>query len=78
MHIQLTGLERLSVRRERLVHNLFNKIKCSNHVLNNLLPVRIRQNISYAMRDEYPYSMPRVRTERPLRSFISYCVRKRF
>ena len=76
--LQITGLEQLSVRRELLVRNLFNEIKSSNHVLNNLLPLRTFNNGIYDMRDLYPYCMPIARTRRPLRSFISYCVRKRF
>ena len=76
--LQIAGLEQLRVRRERLVHNLFNEMKSGNHVLNNLLPLRSFDNSRYNVRDLYPYCMPVARTGRPLRSFISYCVRKRF
>ena len=76
--LQITGLELLCTRRERLVHNLFSEIKNKGHVLNNLLPAKIIDECNCATRDSYPYRMPRARTERPLRSFISYCVRKRF
>ena len=76
--LQITGLELLCTRRERLVYSLFSEIKNKGHVLNNLLPAKIIDECSYTTRDSYPYRMPRARTERPLRSFISYCVRKRF
>ena len=75
--LQITGLELLCTRRERLVCNLFCKIKNKGHVLNHVLPANIFGECSYDTRDSYPYRMPRARTERPLRSFISYCVRKR-
>ena len=42
--LHIAGLEQLRVRRERLVHNLFNEMKSSNHVLNNRLPLRSSDN----------------------------------
>ena len=76
--LQITGLELLSIRRETQVRKLFNEIKCRGHVLNNLLPANNVDNRSYPLRDTYPYKMPRARTDRLLRSFVWYCVRKRF
>ena len=76
--LQITGLELLSLRRESQVRKLFNEIKCEGHVLNNLLPANNVNNSSYRLRDTYPYKMPRARTDRLLRSFIWYCVRKRY
>ena len=76
--LQVADIEQLSSRRERFAHNLFIDMKSSNHVLNNLLPLRSFNNDRYDMRDLYPYCMPIARTGRSLRSFISYCVRKRF
>ena len=35
-----SGLERLCMRRERLVRKLFNEMKCNDHILNKLLPLR--------------------------------------
>ena len=75
--LQITGLELLSIRRESQVCKLFNEIKCKGHVLNNLLPANNVDNCNYLLRDTYPYKMPRARTDRLLRSFIWYCVRKR-
>ena len=73
--LQLSGLQRLSERREILVRDLFNEIKCDNHVLNSLLP---RRSISAPTRNSYPYVLPVFKTNRTRRDFISYCLFKRY
>ena len=75
--LQIAELELLSIRREKAVIKLFNEIKKTNHVLNMLLPLRPTDNDYMLTRDTYPFRMPAVRTERPLRSFIYYCIKKR-
>ena len=72
------GLEPLSVRRENAVIKLFNEIKNnSKHILNDLLPKKLSVDCDIATRCTYPYRLPIIRTGRPLRSFIYYCVRKK-
>ena len=39
--LQIAGLEKLCIRRERFVRELFNDIKDTNHVLHNILPTRL-------------------------------------
>ncbi len=76
--LQITELELLSTRREKSVIKLFNEVKGTSHILNSLLPLRIFENDWMLTRDTYPFRIPAVRTERPLRSFIYYCIKKRF
>ena len=75
--IAVAGLERLSARRETAVIKLFNEIKHETHVLHSLLPVKPTQS-GLATRDNYPYRLPRARTERRSRSLINYCIKKKF
>ena len=75
--IAVAGLERLSARRETAVIKLFNEIKNETHVLHSLLPVKPTQS-GLATRDNYPYRLPRARTERRSRSLINYCIKKKF
>ena len=74
----VSNLDELSVRRENLVRNVFNEIKNPNHVLNHLLPLKDNDLRFVNTRDTYPYSLPRCRTERCSRSFIFYCIKKRY
>ena len=39
--LQIAGLEKLCIRRERFVRELFKDIKDTNHVLHNILPTRL-------------------------------------
>lgn len=72
------GLERLSIRRERLTRELFTEMKSPSHVLNKCLPMRHFDASKPNVRDFYPYSLPIARTNRYASSFIPYCIRKRF
>jgi hypothetical protein len=74
--LSVSGLERLSVRREKITRDLFFEIQQPNHVLHSLLPLRPNLNIS--MRDNYLYSLPPAKTNRYFNSFIPYCIRKRY
>ena len=67
----------LSVRRFNAVKKLFQEIKCDNHILNKLIPRNEIVNVNYSLRDKYPYQLPAMRTGRPMRSFINYCVWKK-
>ena len=71
----LSGLERLSDRRENLVKTLFEEIKCDNHVLHSLLQHR---TISTQTRNSYPFILPNIKTSRSRRDFISYCLFKNY
>ena len=75
--MQITGVELLCVRREKLVRNLFKEVKCKGHVLNNTLLIKPVDNYSFVMRDSHPYMAPKTRTDRSVRKFIFYCIRKR-
>lgn len=71
----LTGLERLSTRRERIVREAFNEIKNPNHVLNHLL---VSRDNSKNIRSNYQYVIPKTRTLRCRHDFITYCLFKRY
>jgi hypothetical protein len=72
----ISGLDRLSDRRENIVRNLFREIQQPSHVLYNLLP--LRPTHSTDIRDKYLYKLPVARTKRYSTSFIPYCIRKRY
>ena len=77
--LQITELELLSTRREKSVIKLFNEVKSTSHILNSLLPLRTFESDCMLTRDTYPFRMPAVRTEDHYgRSFIYYCIKKRF
>jgi len=73
----VSGLERLDVRRDSMVRILFEQVKKPNHVLHKLLPFRVVDTLLPVTRDVYHYRLPKVKTARPLRSFINYCINKR-
>ena len=72
------GLERLDVRRERIVRDLFNEVKCEGHVLNHLLLRRNTELSKVDTRNKYPYLMKLGKTNRLNRSFIYYCIKKKY
>ena len=74
--LPISGLERLSDRRERSTRKLFDEIKHPRHILHRLLP--IRQLPDNNIRNVYPFILPQARTSRFNNSFICYCIRKRF
>ena len=76
---QIAGLDLLSVRRLNAVKKLFQEVKCDNHILNKLLPRKVNVNVNFLLQNKYPYQLPtmRLRTGRPMKSFINYCVRKK-
>ena len=73
----VSGLERLDVRRANMVRMLFEQVKKPNHVLHNLLPIKVVDPLLPVTRDVYHYRLPIFKTARPLRSFINYCINKR-
>ena len=73
--LALSGLERLDARRERMVREIFQEIKNPGHILHDLLPLR---PACRPTRDDYEFEMPRCKTNRYSRSFIPYCIRKRY
>ncbi len=72
----ISGLERLCVRRENIVRDMFKDIQQSNHVLHNLLPAK--RSPKFDSRYSYPYLLPVARTQRYSNSFLPYCIRKRY
>ena len=75
--LKISGLERLSDRREKAAHELFKEIKKPGHVLNELLKVKTNANLRIT-RDVYPYKIPRPKTSRLGRSLIVYGLTKRW
>ena len=75
--LESSKLEKLSVRRERLVIELFSKVKCSSHPLHCLL-TRRTELAGKELRAQYPFKIEVGRTSRIARSFINYCIQKRF
>jgi len=68
----LSGLERLSTRREKAARDLFAQIKHSTHPLNSLLTVKNKPTCGAVTRDSYPYVVPRPKTNRMSNSLIIY------
>ncbi len=71
-----TRLEKLSARRERMTKEMFAEIKCSSHPLNSLLPHRSTE--TRTTRVTYPYEIPITKATRYGRSFIPYCLERRY
>ena len=69
--LRVSGLQTLSERRESVVKDLFNEIKSDTHPLNSLLRHRLN-NVS--TRNNYPFTLPKLKTDRGRRDFISYCL----
>ena len=74
--LQISDLEKLSIRREHFVCKLFNDMKNTNHVLHDILPTRLSRITS--TRNSYIYELPIAKTVRYSNSFIPYCIRKRY
>ncbi len=55
----------------------FRDIKNDNHVLNDLLPRKSSGQEAKFTRVSYPYEIPLLKTDRPLRSLIYQGIRKR-
>jgi hypothetical protein len=68
----LSGLEKLSTRREKAAHDLFVQIKNPSHPLNSLLTVKNKPTHGTVTRDRYPYELPRPKTNRMSNSLIVY------
>jgi gmma-aminobutyric acid receptor subunit gamma/cGMP-dependent protein kinase 2 len=75
--LESSKLEKLSVRRERVVIELFSKVKCPSHPLHCLL-TRRTELAGKELRAQYPFKIEVGRTSRIARSFINYCIQKRF
>jgi hypothetical protein len=72
----ISGLDRLCVRRENIVRDMFKDIQQPDHVLHNILPAK--RNPKFNSRHSYSYSLPVARTQRYSNSFLAYCIRKRY
>jgi hypothetical protein len=72
----VSGLERLSVRRERITRVLFEDIQKPSHVLHTLLTYKPNHNFN--TRDSYLIRLPPAKTMRYSNSFLSYCIKKRY
>ena len=70
-----TGIERLDSRRERIVRELFERIKEPGHLLHHLLPMREKGRDT---RDCYPFKIQQHKSARFCRSLINYCIMRRF
>jgi hypothetical protein len=74
----VSGLERLSLRRENQSIKVFKQIKCETHILNDLLVRKADDHEHMVVRNNYPYVLPRIKTERAFRSFIFFGIKKRW
>jgi hypothetical protein len=72
--LQITGLERLNERRERLVKELFGQIKNSD-IFSNLIKHRPSMKNT---RNSYDCTMPKTKTYRTRHDFITYCLYKKY
>ena len=71
------NLERLDDRRENMMRNTFQEIKNPSHVLHPLLPTRPDASGTRRTRSQYPYELPRYRTNRYIKSFFVHCIKRR-
>jgi hypothetical protein len=69
-----SGLERLSVRRERITRVLFEDIQKPSHILHTLLTYKL--NHDFNTRDSYLFEISPAKTMRYLNYFIPYCIKK--
>ena len=74
----ISGLDRLSTRRQTLSRKAFNQIKSATHVLNHLLVPRVVNGDQMKMRTKYPYVIPRLKTDRAARSVIWHGLKNRW
>ena len=68
----VAGLEKLETRRQRLSVKVFNQIKSDKHILNKLLVRREFNSGVMNFRAQYPYILPRLKTDRAAKSLIWY------
>ena len=75
--LYLVDLDKLSVR--KLARDLFNDIIKPGNILNYLLtPYKIDGDKKDKLRQSYPYALCRANTLRMSRSFVAYCINRRF
>ncbi len=70
--LAISGLERLSIRRDQACQKLFTQIKQPTHILNSLIMVKERNEVGVTTRDTYPFVIPRAKTNRMCKSLITY------
>lgn len=73
--MQISGLETLFARREKITRELFGEVKKPGHILNGLLSQRV--NIPN-LRHPYTFQRPVFKTGRCRRDFITYCLLKKY
>ena len=71
---QIARLEKLSERRERLVIELFDEIKNSNFLTDDLVLRDIVKNL----RNQYKFTIPQLKKNRTSRDFITYCLQNNY
>ena len=78
----VSGLLKLSERREICARDLFNRVKRPDHSLNYVLTPKISPAIVGINKDKlrscYPFEIPNGKTSRLNKSFIAYCLNNRF
>ena len=72
--LQISGLQKLSDRRERLVVELFHQIKSCDFMSDFFINRSKVQNT----RNHYSFNVPLTRTNRADRDFITYCLQKHY
>jgi hypothetical protein len=75
--LSLCRLERLDARRERLTRELFEEFKNPHHILHNLLTC-ISSIPNVKLRSVYTYNIPHFNCNRSYKSFINYCLHKKY
>ena len=76
--LRISGLERLSARREKASYDLFVQIKHPSHPLNNLITPKGKPVDRVSTRDSYPFLVPRAKTNRMSKSLIVYGLLKKW
>ena len=72
--LQIARIEKLSERRERLVIELFDEIKKSNFLTDDLV---LRDNVKN-LRNQYKFTIPQLKKNRTSRDFITYCLQNNY
>ena len=76
--LNISGLERLSARRERAAHDLFQQIKQPTHILHSLITVKEKSDSAINTRESYPFVVPRPKTNRLSKSLVAYGLFKKW
>ena len=71
-------IERLDKRREDIVKEMFQHIQKPSHILHSVLDNYRRKSFIASTRTTYPFLLPAAKTQRYLKSFFPFSIKKNF